>query len=280
MRWSDSSPRTWSGSTPRSCRGRVGSYHDPGSRQPPDLVGRQAAPMLTLAMASPAIPATAISSSPPPSSSCTPRRCCMTTWSTRANCGAASCRRGCCGNEASVLVGDFLLGQAFRMMVEVGSLRALDILSSAAATIAEGEVMQLAAAKNTATTEDENCRNPGQDRRIVAAACEVGPVIANWPKAEKTACRSVGMDSSVSHSSWSTTCGLRRQGRQLGRNIGDDFREGKITLPVVLAFRAGTTSNANPGQGAGARRDRRRPRPRDRPDEQDRALEDDQPRRG
>src|SRR5207302_4606535 len=58
------------------------------------------------------------------------------------------------GNEASVLVGDFLLGQAFRMMVEVGSLRALDILSSAAATIAEGEVMQLAAAKNTATTED------------------------------------------------------------------------------------------------------------------------------
>jgi geranylgeranyl pyrophosphate synthase len=59
------------------------------------------------------------------------------------------------GNEASVLVGDFLLGQAFRMMVEVGSLRALDILSSAAAVIAEGEVMQLAAAKNTATTEDE-----------------------------------------------------------------------------------------------------------------------------
>ncbi|HEY1543820.1 MAG TPA: polyprenyl synthetase family protein, partial [Xanthobacteraceae bacterium] len=59
------------------------------------------------------------------------------------------------GNEASVLVGDFLLGQAFKMMVEVGSLRALEILSSAAAVIAEGEVMQLVAAKNTATTEDE-----------------------------------------------------------------------------------------------------------------------------
>ena len=59
------------------------------------------------------------------------------------------------GNEASVLVGDFLLGQAFKMMVEVGSLRSLEILSSAAAVIAEGEVMQLAAAKNTATTEDE-----------------------------------------------------------------------------------------------------------------------------
>ncbi|MGH6765259.1 MAG: polyprenyl synthetase family protein, partial [Bradyrhizobium sp.] len=59
------------------------------------------------------------------------------------------------GNEASVLVGDFLLGQAFRMMVDVGSLPALKILSNAAAVIAEGEVMQLAAAKNTATTEDE-----------------------------------------------------------------------------------------------------------------------------
>jgi len=82
-----------------------------------------------------------------PSNSCILPPCCTTTSSTRANCGAASCRRGCCGQRASVLVGDFLLGQAFRMMVEVGSLRALDILSSAAATIAEGEVMQLAAAK-------------------------------------------------------------------------------------------------------------------------------------
>ncbi len=67
------------------------------------------------------------------------------------------------GNEASVLVGDFLLGQAFKMMVEVGSLRSLEILSSAAAIIAEGEVMQLAAAKNTATTEDEY-RRPSSAR--------------------------------------------------------------------------------------------------------------------
>ena len=72
------------------------------------------------------------------------------------------------GNEASVLVGDFLLGQAFRMMVDVGNLRALDILSQAATVIAEGEVMQLAAAKNTQTTEDEYlvC-HPRQDRGIV-----------------------------------------------------------------------------------------------------------------
>jgi len=92
------------------------------------------------------------------------------------------------GNEASVLVGDFLLGQAFRMMVEVGSLRALDILSSAAATIAEGEVMQLAAAKNTATTEDEYLAViRGKTAELFAAACEVGPVIANRPKAARSA---------------------------------------------------------------------------------------------
>lgn len=110
------------------------------------------------------------------------------------------------GNEASVLVGDFLLGQAFRMMVEVGSLRALDILSAAAATIAEGEVMQLAAAKNTATTEDEYLAViRGKTAELFAAACEVGPVIANRPKAEQTARRSVGMNP-ASPSSSSTTC--------------------------------------------------------------------------
>ena len=87
------------------------------------------------------------------------------------------------GNEASVLVGDFLLGQAFRMMVEVGSLRALDILSAAATVIAEGEVMQLAAAKNTETTEDEYLAViRGKTAELFAAACEVGPVIADRPE--------------------------------------------------------------------------------------------------
>src|SRR5204862_2536791 len=80
------------------------------------------------------------------------------------------------GNEASVLVGDFLLGQAFKMMVEVGSLKALEILSSAAAVIAEGEVMQLGAAKNTATTEDAYLAViRAKTAELFAAACEVGP---------------------------------------------------------------------------------------------------------
>ena len=144
------------------------------------------------------------------------------------------------GNEASVLVGDFLLGQAFRMMVEVGSLRALDILSSAAATIAEGEVMQLAAAKNTATTEDEYLAViRGKTAELFAAACEVGPVIANRPKDEQTACRSVGMNLGIAFQLVDDVLDYGGKSAKLGKNVGDDFREGKITLPVVLAFRRG-----------------------------------------
>jgi len=144
------------------------------------------------------------------------------------------------GNEASVLVGDFLLGQAFRMMVEVGSLRALDILSSAAATIAEGEVMQLAAAKNTATTEDEYLAViRGKTAELFAAACEVGPVIAGRPKPEQTACRSVGMNLGIAFQLVDDVLDYGGKAAKLGKNIGDDFREGKITLPVVLAFRRG-----------------------------------------
>jgi octaprenyl-diphosphate synthase len=144
------------------------------------------------------------------------------------------------GNEASVLVGDFLLGQAFKMMVEVSSLRALDILSSAATVIAEGEVMQLAAAKNTETTEDEYLAViRAKTAELFAAACEVGPVIANRPKAEATACRSYGMNLGIAFQLVDDALDYGGTSAKLGKNVGDDFREGKITLPVVLSFRRG-----------------------------------------
>ncbi len=83
------------------------------------------------------------------------------------------------GNEASVLVGDFLLGQAFKMMVEVGSMACLDVLSNAAVVIAEGEVMQLSAAKDTETTEDAYLAViRAKTAALFAAACEVGPILA------------------------------------------------------------------------------------------------------
>jgi octaprenyl-diphosphate synthase len=145
------------------------------------------------------------------------------------------------GNEASVLVGDFLLGQAFKMMVEVGALRALEILSSAAAVIAEGEVMQLAAAKNTSTTEDEYVAViRAKTAELFAAACEVGPAIAGLPKAEQTACRSFGMNLGITFQLVDDALDYGGKAAKLGKNVGDDFREGKITLPVVLAFRRGS----------------------------------------
>jgi octaprenyl-diphosphate synthase len=144
------------------------------------------------------------------------------------------------GNEASVLVGDFLLGQAFKMMVEVGSLRALDILSSAAAVIAEGEVMQLAAAKNTETNEDEYLAViRAKTAELFAAACEVGPVIASRPKAEAAACRSYGMNLGIAFQLVDDALDYGGTSQKLGKNVGDDFREGKITLPIVLSFRRG-----------------------------------------
>ena len=145
------------------------------------------------------------------------------------------------GNEASVLVGDFLLGQAFKMMVEVGSLRALEILSSAAAVIAEGEVMQLSAAKNTATTEDEYLAViRAKTAELFAAACEVGPAVASRPKAEQAACRSFGMNLGIAFQLVDDALDYGGAAQKLGKNVGDDFREGKITLPVVLAFRRGS----------------------------------------
>jgi octaprenyl-diphosphate synthase len=145
------------------------------------------------------------------------------------------------GNEASVLVGDFLLGQAFKMMVEVGSLRALEILSTAAAVIAEGEVMQLGAAKNTATTEDEYLLViRAKTAELFAAACEVGPSLAARPKAEQAACRSYGMNLGIAFQLVDDALDYGGTSAKLGKNVGDDFRDGKITLPVVLSFRRGS----------------------------------------
>src|SRR5262250_2104375 len=147
------------------------------------------------------------------------------------------------GNEASVLVGDFLLGQAFKMMVEVGNLKALEILAAAAAVIAEGEVMQLAAAKNTATTEDEYIAViRAKTAELFAAACEVGPAISGRQKAEQAASRSYGMNLGITFQLVDDALDYGGVSSRLGKNIGDDFREGKITLPVVLAFRRGSDS--------------------------------------
>ena len=147
------------------------------------------------------------------------------------------------GNQASVLVGDFLLGQAFRMMVDVGSLDALDILSTAASVIAEGEVMQLAAAKNLETTEDEHFAViKAKTAALFSAAAEVGPVIAGTGRADRSALRSYGMNLGLAFQLIDDALDYGGSSKDLGKNVGDDFREGKVTLPVILSYRRGSAA--------------------------------------
>ncbi len=147
------------------------------------------------------------------------------------------------GNQASVLVGDFLLGQAFRMMVDVGSLKSLRILANAAAVIAEGEVMQLAAAKNTATTEDEYLAViNAKTAALFSAAAEVGAAVAERPAEEQSALKSYGRNLGIAFQLIDDALDYGGNETKLGKSVGDDFREGKITLPVVLSYRRGSES--------------------------------------
>ena len=145
------------------------------------------------------------------------------------------------GNQASVLVGDFLLGQAFKMFVDVGSMPVLRIMSNAAATIAEGEVMQLAAAKNTSTTEDAYLEIiNAKTAALFASAAESGAALAQRPVEEQAALRSYGKNLGLAFQLVDDALDYSGDSQRLGKSVGDDFREGKITLPLILSFRRGT----------------------------------------
>ena len=144
------------------------------------------------------------------------------------------------GNQASVLVGDFLLGQAFRMMVAAKSLAALDILSRAAAVIAEGEVMQLAAMNQPQTGEDKYLQIiDAKTAALFAAASEVGGVIAGAGAPEVEALSAYGRNLGIAFQLIDDALDYGSVGQVLGKNIGEDFREGKVTLPVILAYHRG-----------------------------------------
>ncbi len=144
------------------------------------------------------------------------------------------------GNQASVLVGDFLLGQAFRMMVDAQSMDALEVLSTASTIIAEGEVMQLSAAQSMETTEDDYLAIiRGKTAALFSAACEVGPILAGSQKPIRDAFRSFGMNLGLAFQLIDDALDYGGSQTDLGKNVGDDFFEGKITLPVLLAYRRG-----------------------------------------
>ncbi|MFZ5913056.1 MAG: polyprenyl synthetase family protein [Pseudomonadota bacterium] len=145
------------------------------------------------------------------------------------------------GNSASVLVGDFLLSRAFQLMVEIGCLRILEILSQAAGVIVEGEVLQLERSGDIATTEDTYLRIiTAKTATLFAAACQAAAVIAGRPKAEEEALESYGKNLGIAFQLVDDALDYSAAQASFGKTIGDDFREGKITLPVVLSYRRGS----------------------------------------
>jgi octaprenyl-diphosphate synthase len=144
------------------------------------------------------------------------------------------------GNKASVLVGDFLFSRAFQLMVADGSLKVLEILCNASAVIAEGEVLQLVTSNDTTTSEQAYLDViRGKTAALFAAACRVGAVVAGRPKVEEEALESYGLNLGIAFQLIDDMLDYSAKQADLGKTVGDDFREGKITLPVVLAFRRG-----------------------------------------
>jgi octaprenyl-diphosphate synthase len=145
------------------------------------------------------------------------------------------------GNQASVLVGDFLFCRAFQMMVKDGDLQVLKILSQASAIIAEGEINQLS------TTQDLKL---GQERYInlikaktgalFEAACEIGAVIAEWPTEYQQALKTYGENLGIAFQLIDDVLDYCARQEELGKTIGDDFRDGKITLPIIYAYYQGS----------------------------------------
>jgi octaprenyl-diphosphate synthase len=141
-------------------------------------------------------------------------------------------------NQSSVLVGDYLFARSFQLMVETGSLSVLDILANAAATIAEGEVLQLTAARNLETTEAIYLQVVrGKTAALFSAATQVGGVIGGVDPAVEQALFDYGDALGIAFQIVDDLLDYRGTAA-IGKNTGDDFREGKLTLPVIRAIAA------------------------------------------
>jgi octaprenyl-diphosphate synthase len=142
-------------------------------------------------------------------------------------------------NKSSVLVGDYLFSRSFQLMVETGSLRVLDILANASATIAEGEVLQLTAAQDLATDEGIYLQVVrGKTAALFSAATEVGGVIAGAPEDQVRALYDYGDALGIAFQIADDILDYGGASAVIGKNTGDDFRERKMTLPVIRAVAA------------------------------------------
>jgi octaprenyl-diphosphate synthase len=144
------------------------------------------------------------------------------------------------GNPATVLVGDFLFSRSFELMVEDGSLRVLRILSGASAIIAEGEVAQLTAQRRIETDEDRYLQIiDAKTAALFAAACRISAVVAERDEEDELALDSYGRNLGVAFQLVDDAIDYASDGHTMGKDTGDDFRDGKVTLPVILAYARG-----------------------------------------
>jgi octaprenyl-diphosphate synthase len=144
------------------------------------------------------------------------------------------------GNSASVLVGDFLFSRAFELMVEDGSLKVLKILSSASSVIAEGEVEQLTAQRRIDTDEEQYLAIIGaKTAALFAAACRVAPVVAEADEEAELALESYGRNLGIAFQLADDVIDYASDAETMGKGVGDDFRDGKMTLPLILAYARG-----------------------------------------
>ena len=140
------------------------------------------------------------------------------------------------GNKPSILVGDYLFSRAFQLMVEAANLAVLDILSNAAAVIAEGEVMQLKSANNLAITEADYLKVvSAKTAALFAASSEAGAAIASAGSERVSSLREYGLNLGIAFQLIDDALDYSGRQAQMGKSVGDDFREAKVTLPVILA---------------------------------------------
>ncbi|MGK2911667.1 MAG: polyprenyl synthetase family protein [Sphingobium sp.] len=144
------------------------------------------------------------------------------------------------GNSASVLVGDFLFSRSFELMVEDGSLKVLKILANASAVIAEGEVSQLTAQRRIETDESHYLEIIGaKTAALFAAACRIAAVVAERDDAQEQALDAYGRNLGIAFQLVDDAIDYESDGATMGKDAGDDFRDGKVTLPVILAYARG-----------------------------------------
>ncbi|UVO55479.1 polyprenyl synthetase family protein [Sphingomonas sp. SUN039] len=148
------------------------------------------------------------------------------------------------GNPASVLVGDFLFSRSFELMVEDGSLKVLKILSHASAVIAEGEVNQLTAQRQVGLGEERYLNIiSSKTAALFAAACRIAAVVAERDQATEEALDAYGRNLGIAFQLVDDAIDYASDAETMGKGVGDDFRDGKMTLPVILAYARGSDAD-------------------------------------